>query len=131
MLGLLGKIFGSEKTLEKSANAVGKMFYTKQEKADDAKEITELKAEHAKAMAGLFVNYQNATQGQNLTRRLLATGSLALYAKGKTIEVILILLNKTEMVELMQDANENNFYLTGLAFAFYFGNHFLNKTKKP
>ena len=69
MLSLLGKMFGSEKALDGIVNGVTKgldsLVYTDEEKAQDAaKERTEGRA--------MVIQWMNATQGQNLARRLLA-----------------------------------------------------------
>lgn len=70
MIGnLLGKIFGSEtainKTIDTVSSGLDKLYYSDEEKADDAaKGRTEARQ--------MIVSWMEATQGQNLARRLLA-----------------------------------------------------------
>lgn len=69
MFGFLGRIFGSDKAIEKGVDSlssgIDKLFYTSEEKADNEM-IMRQKA------ADLLVNWMGATQGQNIARRLLA-----------------------------------------------------------
>lgn len=46
MLGLLGKIFGSDSVIEKAGDLIDDAFYTDSEEAADKKEMTKFKAEH-------------------------------------------------------------------------------------
>jgi len=46
MLGLLGKIFGSDRVIEKAGDLIDDAFYTDSEEAADKKEMTKFKAEH-------------------------------------------------------------------------------------
>ena len=69
MLSLLGKLFGSDTAIEKTIDTVSsgldKMYYSDEEKADDAK--------HDRSEARqMIVHWMAATSGQNLARRLLA-----------------------------------------------------------
>lgn len=68
-MSLFGKIFGSDKALDKVVDTAGKLvdeaFYTKEEKALDlAKAQTEAR--------GMIVEWMRATEGQRLSRRLIA-----------------------------------------------------------
>lgn len=69
MWGLFAKMFGSEKALEKTVDAVSngldKLVYTDEEKAGDAARARS----EARAM---LVEWMQATQGQRLARRFLA-----------------------------------------------------------
>ena len=73
MLGSIGsffgRIFGTEKALEKiidsASSGLDKLIYTDQEKAADAAKATT----EARAMV---VSWMQATQGQNLARRLIS-----------------------------------------------------------
>lgn len=71
MLGLsfLGKLFGSDKAIEKGidtvSNGLDKLIYTKEEKAEDA-------MKERAAARGMLIEWMTSTQGQNLARRLLA-----------------------------------------------------------
>ncbi len=46
MLGLLGKIFGSDSVIEKAGDLIDDAFYTDSEEAADKKEMTKFKADH-------------------------------------------------------------------------------------
>ena len=81
-LDLLGKVFGTEKALtgivDSVTNGLDKLVYTDEEKAEDAK----VDRSEARKMV---VRWMEATQGQNLARRLIAllvTGMWALYYSG-------------------------------------------------
>ena len=69
MMGLLGKIFGTEAAIGKSidliASAGDALFYTDEEKAND-------KAKRAEQIDVLLIKWMETTTGQNLARRLLA-----------------------------------------------------------
>lgn len=69
MFGFLGKLFGSQKSLEKvvdgTISAFDKMFDTDQEKREG-------RAAFNITMGNMVIKWQEATQGQNLARRLLA-----------------------------------------------------------
>ena len=69
MFGFLGKLFGTDKAIEKGIDAVtngfDKLIYTGEEKAEDqAKSVTEARM--------MVIEWMKSTQGQNLARRLLA-----------------------------------------------------------
>jgi hypothetical protein len=69
LAGFLGRLFGSDKAadtiIEKTSKAIDAIVYTDQEKAEDfAKSRTEAR--------GMLIAWLQATQGQNLARRLLA-----------------------------------------------------------
>lgn len=73
MKKVLGAIFGSQKNTETVVNGavagLDKMFFTKEEKA-----------EHQAKMGEWFLKYLEATQPQNLARRLIAVTIVALWA---------------------------------------------------
>jgi hypothetical protein len=46
MWGLLGKIFGSDKVIEKAGDLIDDVFYTDSEEAADKKEMAKFKADH-------------------------------------------------------------------------------------
>lgn len=64
-----GKLFGTDKALEGVidgvSNGLDKLFYTDEEKAED-------RAKDRAAARGMIIQWMQATQGQNLARRLLA-----------------------------------------------------------
>ena len=64
-----GRLFGSDKAvsslIDHTANALDKVVYTSEEKADDAaRSVTEAR--------GMLIDWLKNTQGQNLSRRVLA-----------------------------------------------------------
>jgi len=70
MIGeILGKLFGTDKAIasivDNASNALDKMIYTEEEKSDDA-------AKSRSEARGMVISWMNATQGQNLARRLIA-----------------------------------------------------------
>ena len=69
MWAFLGRIFGSDKAIEKSIDTVAagldKLIYTDEEKADDARQSrTEARS--------MFIEWVRNSQGQNIARRFLA-----------------------------------------------------------
>jgi len=70
MIGqLFGKLFGSDQAVasivDNASSALDKLVYTREEQADDQrKAVSEARA--------MVINWMNATQGQNLARRLIA-----------------------------------------------------------
>ncbi len=76
-MGFLGRLFGTEKALSSAVegvkNGLDALMYTDQEKAEDgAKATTEARA--------MVVGWMQATQGQNLARRLIALGVTGIWA---------------------------------------------------
>lgn len=69
MFGWLGKIFGSEKAVEKGFDLIEKagdaIWYTDEEKAQDRMRMVQHKD-------ALLVKWMETTQGQNLARRFIA-----------------------------------------------------------
>ena len=68
-MSFLGTLFGGSKAADKMVDAtvsgLDKLFYTKEEQSDDRKEMN--------IFAGnMFIEWQKNTQGQNLSRRILA-----------------------------------------------------------
>lgn len=68
-MGLLGRLFGTEAALEKTVDTVSKgldaLVYTDEEKATDA-------ARDRSEARRMIVDWMLSTQGQNLSRRLIA-----------------------------------------------------------
>lgn len=67
----IGKLFGSSKAAEKMVDAtisgLDKLFYTSEEKSQDRMEMD-------KFAGNMFIEWQKNTQGQNISRRVLALG---------------------------------------------------------
>jgi hypothetical protein len=71
MWNLIGKIFGSDKSIEKGLSMIesagDKLWYTDEEKADD-------RAKKGEQVRAFMVNWMESTKGQNVARRMLAVG---------------------------------------------------------
>jgi hypothetical protein len=85
-MGLLDKLFGSEKQLDKlttgAVAGLDKMFFTKEEKAEANQKLSEW-----------YLKYLGATQPQNLARRLIAMVVVALWALLILLGVLLFRLD--------------------------------------
>jgi hypothetical protein len=85
-MGLLDKLFGSEKQLDKlttgAVSGLDKMFFTKEEKAEANQKLSEW-----------YLKYLGATQPQNLARRLIAMVVVALWALLILLGVLLFRLD--------------------------------------
>lgn len=69
MFSFFGKVFGSDKAIssviDNTSNALDKLVYTSEEKAEDnAKSVTEAR--------NMVIAWMDSTKGQNLARRLIA-----------------------------------------------------------
>lgn len=80
MLGAVGDFFGKmlgtdkaiEGVVDGTRNAIDKLVYTSEEKADDnAKDVTEARK--------MIIDWMRSTQGQNLARRLIALAVTAVW----------------------------------------------------
>lgn len=69
MLGFLGRMFGSDKAVEKTidtvANGLDKLIYTEEERAEAA-------AASRTEARSMFIEWVRNSQGQNIARRFLA-----------------------------------------------------------
>ncbi len=122
-MGLLKTLFGGSKNAEtiitKGAELLDNAFYTKQEKA-----------ENKKSLWGLWIEYQKATSGQNLARRVIALMVVGVYLFlilfavavlpfiPKWSEMIFVILRETLMKPFL------------LVIGFYFATHLLRAYKK-
>jgi hypothetical protein len=85
----VGKIFGSDKAVEKGLSMIesagDKLWYTDEEKADD-------RAKKGEQVRAFMVNWMESTKGQNVARRALAVGItfvwLSMYVIGTLMGVI-------------------------------------------
>lgn len=68
-MSFFGKLFGSEKAMDTmvtgASNALDKLWYTDEEKADAAQQSN-------REIRQMVVNWMQSTQGQNLARRFIA-----------------------------------------------------------
>lgn len=138
MLGsFFGKLFGTEKALgavvDGVTNGLDALVYTDEEKAADAA------ADRSEARK-MVVAWMNATQGQNLARRLIAlsitTVWLGMYLIGVAASMAAVFVNNTgvvtsvKMVEVATIAKQsaadmNNAIM--LILAFYFASPYMGK----
>ena len=86
MLGALGTILGSPKAFGKvfdAARSAGDaLIYTDEEKAEDAAKEAAARREFQLKMLGHISDFMKSTQGQNLTRRLIALSVTGMFVVG-------------------------------------------------
>lgn len=125
--GVLGRIFGADKAgeaiINNASNAIDKVFYTKEEQAEDrAKAKTELLT--------VYMKWLESTSGSRIARRLLALGSFLIWAVEHAIATIFSVsaiwsANNAEMLlasaEIMREQAQSNNALVAVVFGFYFG----------
>jgi uncharacterized membrane protein (DUF485 family) len=133
-MGILGKIFGTDKAIESGLNMIYKagdaLFYTDQEKAAD-------KENKIKQVHQFMNDWMETTKGQNIARRLLAvmitTVWLFLYLVGILLSVISPWVATEISVKLMESARvleSNADMMSGavmLILAFYFAAPHMDK----
>ena len=110
---MFGWLFGgsdaADQTVDSVSSGIDKMFYTDEEKADANKEAFKL-----------FIEYQKATQPQNLARRLIALIVVGLFSLLTLVSVISWPFNM-EFSEFTQDILAQNVLpLTVVVISFYF-----------
>lgn len=145
MLGFLGRLFGSEKAGEKlvdgALSAVDKVWYTAEEKAEDA-------AKAKTEVMTVYMKWLESTSGSRLARRMIAlmvtlpwflahtlsllidaitpfidgTETISKMVEGKIVESTVLSSDKwiTAADSLSTNATENN-ALVGVVLLFYFG----------
>lgn len=124
-MGFFGKLFGSDKALEGIVTGVTKgldaLVYTDEEKANDAaKERSEARQ--------MIVGWMAATQGQNLSRRLIALSITSVWLFGfvssKIVAAIAIFSEDPDKLErlstLLMDSSVEMNNAVMLILAFYF-----------
>ena len=129
MFSFLGRMFGSSKAGEKlidgAMQGIDKLWYTDEEKAQDA-------AQAKREVMTVYMAWLESTSGSRIARRLLALGSFSIWA----VQQVSVVAFKTaavwqsnpeqviRMIEsadvLQQGANETA-SLVAVVFAFYFG----------
>jgi hypothetical protein len=126
MFGFIGKLFGSDKSVESIvsgvSNGLDALVYTDEEKATDA-------AKERAAARGMLIDWMQSTSGQNLARRFIALSLTMMWGVIHGIKTILAtaapwLTDKTEQIMLSVKAlEEATTQLNGammLILAFYF-----------
>ena len=77
MIGFLGKMFGSakagEQIIDGAMNGIDKLWYTKEEKAEDA-------AQAKRETMTVYMKWLESTSGSRIARRLLALGAFSIWA---------------------------------------------------
>lgn len=109
-----------QKTFDTVASGIDKTFYTKEEKADMMKKLTELDFERLKLMYS-----ENTTR--SITRRWIAIFIMALYSILTISGIIVFGLGNTELATFIKDLLLGDL---GTAFIsiiiFFFGNYVIN-----
>ena len=89
-LGFIGKMFGSEKAGEKIiegvSNGIDKLWYTKEEQAEDA-------AQAKREGMAVYMKWLESTSGSRIARRLLAVGAFSIWAVEHITAVIMRVLS--------------------------------------
>jgi|TARA_R110000850_G_scaffold241772_1_gene366385 hypothetical protein len=105
MFDFIGKMFGSDKAVEKGLGMIesagDKLWYTDEEKADD-------RAKKGEQVREFMVNWMESTKGQNVARRALAVAItfvwLSMYIIGTLMGVIAPWLDSTIPVNELGEA---------------------------
>lgn len=125
MLNFLGRVFGTEKALDSVVAGVSKsldyLVHTEQEKAEEAA------AERTEARK-MVVEWMKATQGQNLSRRLIALSITATWLGMKVlatcVAVFAVYATDTTrlqtVIELMRGLSSDMTNAVMLILGFYF-----------
>ena len=141
MFGFIGRLFGSDKAGEKIidnvSSGIDKMWYTSEEKAEDA-------AQAKREGMAVYMKWLESTSGSRLARRVIALivtgiwavehiasvilGVVAVFMEGVHTVVVdgetLVVENSARFIEasdmLAEQAAENN-ALVGVVLLFYFG----------
>ncbi len=110
---MFGWLFGgsnaADKTVDSISSGIDKMFYTDEEKADARKVGFEL-----------FIEYQKATQPQNIARRLISLILVGLFALLVLIAVIAQPFNSEYSNFVLSVLTQNVMPLTVVIVSFYF-----------
>ena len=126
MFAVLGSLFGSAKAgaaiVDGVKSAADKLFYTSEEKADDA----------AKARSegfSVYMRWLESTSGSRLARRFLALGVFSIWALEHVTSVAMQITatfatapeKYKEAAALLADHAADNNALVGVVLMFYFG----------
>lgn len=127
MFSFLGKLFGTDKAaaslIDNASKALDSVFYTDEEEAaDKAKSVTEART--------MVIKWLESTQGQNLSRRLIALSITAMWLLPKFVSMCLCVAQvwiedakDTRLIEsatLIGDYSEGMTSAMMLILAFYF-----------
>ena len=120
MRKLLGAIFGSSKNTETIVNGavagLDKMFYTNEEKAEGMEKMREW-----------YLRYLEATQPQNLSRRLIAVAVVGLWAFLVIIATAVYRFDPDYGQFVFEVIDENVNLPFGIIIGFYFAAHVIRQ----
>lgn len=134
----IGRVLGTDKAAESlinnTSNALDKLVYTSEEKADaEAKDRAEARA--------MIIRWMEATSGQNLARRLLAISItfvwLAMFCVAGVLKAVAPWVDKEVTIKIMASATsigQDAIQISGavmLILAFYFAAPHMGAIVKP
>lgn len=132
MFGFLGKVLGTDKALSKTVGMLGEgldaLVYTDEERAGDAaKQRTEGRQ--------TFIEWVKASQGQNLSRRIIAlmvvVAWLSQYLTATVLRVIAVWADATDKYmqsgQVIADSAEGMIGAVMLIISFYFAAPYMDK----
>lgn len=130
MFSFLGRMFGSSdagtQLITNAAEGIDKLFYTDEEKAEDARTAK-------REVMGTYMAWLDSTTGSRIARRFLAVGCFSIWAMEHMTAVIMRVLsnwfgdmpdgdNKLAMsADFLTVTASDMQTLVGIVFAFYFG----------
>lgn len=128
MLGVIGRMFGSDKAIEKGietvANGLDKLVYTQEEKAEDhAKAVTEART--------MLVGWMEASQGQRLARRVIALAITFTWLSMYLAQMGLALADKIDQADIVGKFADSMNGAVMLILAFYFAAPHIGDVIKP
>lgn len=139
MLGigaLFGKLFGTDRAAESlinnTSNALDKLIYTAEEKAEDI-------AKDRSAARNMIIDWMSTTSGQNLSRRLIALTITIMWVVSKISTIILSIipiwhLNHTkeynQTLQIVADSSSDITSAMMLVLGFYFAAPYMGDLAK-
>ena len=134
---VIGRVFGTDKAAEtlvdRTASALDKLVYTKEEQAEDeARSVTEARQ--------MIVDWMKATSGQNLARRIIALVVTAMWVVAKTATLVLSLVpvwvrdvdidKFRETLKIIADSSSDVTSAMMLVLGFYFAAPYMGDIAK-
>lgn len=93
-MGLIGRLLGSEKALGKIvssvSNGLDKLRYTAEEKAQDQAALLQRQADIRLRAQEQVIEWQKATAGQNVTRRVIALLIVGIWASAYLVRLAML-----------------------------------------
>lgn len=130
-----GKLFGSDKALEalvkSTASGLDKLIYTEEERSEDA-------AKDRSEARQMIIKWMSATQGQNLSRRIISLSITSVwllqYIVSQIVTVFAIFVTDPqrlhEVSEVMREGASDMGPAVMLILAFYFSAPFMGDIAK-